>query len=167
VLSANVLLGVDDRADAGEALHQALRAEQVEGLADGVARGAVVGADGGLVRQGAVREAAGQHLVAEQVGELPGPVGAQPAPAGGDGGRALAGVVSDAFRGHAADHTDGAWGVVLLECCATWGWGGDCADLGFARVLRKICHRRGAGAWGLGPQASVSRFALVLRRRTG
>ncbi|KPI10797.1 hypothetical protein OK006_4471 [Actinobacteria bacterium OK006] len=122
VESVRVLLGDDDGADAGETFHQALRAEQVQGLADGVARGAVVGAEGGFVRQGAVRETAGQHLVAEQVGELPRPVRAQPTPVGGDGGRAGAGVLSDAFGGHATDHTDGVRVVVLLECCATCRW---------------------------------------------
>ena len=103
----------------GPAFDQALRAEQVEGLADGVARGAVVGAESGFVRQGAVRETAGQYLVAEQVGKLPRPVRAQPTPVGGDGGRAEAGVLSDAFGGHATDHTDGVRVVVLLKCCAT------------------------------------------------
>ncbi|MCF3171991.1 hypothetical protein IPZ61_01355 [Streptomyces sioyaensis] len=69
------------------------------------------------------REAAGEDLAAEQVGEWPGPVGAQPAPraVGGDGGRgAVAGVVSDAVGGrHGGDHIHPVGIVMLLECCAT------------------------------------------------
>jgi hypothetical protein len=59
------------------------------------------------VGQGAVLEAAGEDLVAEEVGELSCLVRTQPAPgAGGDGGRALAGVVPDAVGGwHGWNHT--------------------------------------------------------------
>ncbi len=57
VEAVRVLLGDDDGADAGEAFHQALGAQQVQGLADRVAGGAVVGGEGRLVGEGAVREA--------------------------------------------------------------------------------------------------------------
>jgi len=101
VETVGVLLGHDDRADAGEAFHQALGSKQVQCLADGVAGGAVVGGEGRLVGKRAVREPPGQELVAEQVGELACPVRTQPSPrtVGGDGGRALADVVSDTVRG--------------------------------------------------------------------
>ena len=72
--------------------------------------------------EGAVREAAGEELVAQQVGELPGLVRTQPAAraVGGDGGRALAGVVSDAVGGwHVWNHTEPVGKAVLPDCCAT------------------------------------------------
>ncbi|GHA06744.1 hypothetical protein GCM10010389_52630 [Streptomyces echinoruber] len=117
-----VLLGDDHRADSREAFYEALGAQEVQGLTDGVARGPVVGGKGRLVREGAGREAPGEELVAQEVGELACPVRAQPTPRalGGDGGRALAGVVSDAVGGrHVRNHTDPVGIVVLPKCCAT------------------------------------------------
>lgn len=121
VQAMGVLLAHDHGADAGEAFDQAFGAEQVQGLADRVAGGAVVGGEGRLVREGAVLEAAGQELVAQEVGELSCLVRTQPAPgAGGDGGRALAGVVPDAVGGwHGWNHTELVGKAVLPDCCAT------------------------------------------------
>ncbi len=144
VEAVRVLAGHDDRADAGEPVHQALGAQQVQGLADGVAGGGVLGAEGGLVGEGAGGEAAGQDLPAQQVGELPRPVRAQPAPAGGDGGRALAGVVPDAVGGwHAGNPTETVGYGVLPECCAMWGSVRSRADLGFRGGGGEMRHRDG------------------------
>ncbi|WP_250287976.1 hypothetical protein [Streptomyces atroolivaceus] len=68
------------------------------------------------MRQYATREAAGAHLMAQQVGQQPGMVRAQPAPTGGGDGH---GVLTSAFGWHALDHTDGVRTMVLPQCCAT------------------------------------------------
>ncbi len=130
VHGVRVLLADDDGADARLPFDDPLAAQQIEGLADGVARDAVVGADGVLVRQDATRERTRAHLVAQQVGEEPGTVRAQPAPAGGGDGH---GVLTDAFGWHAVDHTDAVAEMVLPQCCATWG------------PLRDGCDLRGCG----------------------
>jgi hypothetical protein len=60
--------------------------------------------------------------VAQQIGELPGPVRTQPATraVGGDGGRcALTGMVAGTVGGwHGWNHTDAVGKVVLPLCCA-------------------------------------------------
>ncbi|GGZ15937.1 hypothetical protein GCM10010365_39750 [Streptomyces poonensis] len=71
--------------------------------------------------------------MAQEVGELPGPVRAQPPPVGGDGGRALSGVFSDAFGRHARNHTDAVGNGVLPKCCATCRVVSYVADLRFPR----------------------------------
>ncbi|GHF01390.1 hypothetical protein GCM10017776_18380 [Streptomyces griseoluteus] len=74
------------------------------------------------MREGAGGEAVGEDLVAEEVGELACPVRAQPASraVGGDSGRALADVVSDAVgRRHGRNHSHPVGIVVLRNCCAT------------------------------------------------
>lgn len=125
VQTVRVLLRHDDRAHPGQPLHQPLGAQQIEGQAHGVAGGAAVRAERVLKRQYAPGEAAGQDLVAEQIGELPRPVGAEPAAVCGGDRR---GVLTDAFAGafgwhrpapgvlgggSCPDHTDGA----LRWCC--------------------------------------------------
>lgn len=52
----------------------------------------------------------------QQVGEQPGMVRAQPAPAGGGDGH---GVLTGAFGWHALDHTYGGRAMVLPQCCTT------------------------------------------------
>lgn len=149
VQAVRVLLGDDHGADAGEAFDQAFRAEQVQGLPDRVAGGAVVGGEGGLVGEGAVRESDREELVAQQVGQLAGLVRTQPTPraVGGDGGRALACVVSEAVGGwHVLNHTETVGKAVLRECCATNSSAGAAADLGGPASRGKICHRGGREA---------------------
>ncbi|GFE20175.1 hypothetical protein Sliba_06280 [Streptomyces nigrescens] len=64
--------------------------------------------------------------MAQQVGELPGAVSAEPATARGRyRGRVLAG----AFGWHAVDHTDEIRPVVLPQCCATYRRVGRGCDL--------------------------------------
>lgn len=126
VETVRVLLGHHDRADARLAFDQPFRTEQIQCLADGVAGDAVVVADRALQRQHAAGEAAGAHLVAQQVGELPRLVRAQPPPACGSEGH---GVLTGTFGWHAPDHTDAASAVVLPECCAMNRPPGHPADL--------------------------------------
>ena len=137
VQAVRVLLGHHDRADAGLAFHQPLGTQQVQGLADGVAGGAVVVGEGASRGSDAAGEAAGQDLVAQQVGELPRLVRAQPPPArGGD----RDGVRDGSFGWHGREHTDGPAPVVLPECCATWRRFTQGSDLRFRRGGGKICH---------------------------
>lgn len=119
VEAVRVLLRDDDRAHAGLPLHQALGAQQVERLAHGVAGGAVVLAERVLQGEYASGEAAGEDLVAEQIGELPCPVGAQPAAARGGDRR---GVLAGAF-----------------------GWHRPAPGLAGRRVVRGPCRRGRAG----------------------
>lgn len=163
-----VLVADDDRAEPRHPFHQLLGAEQVEGLADGVAGGAVVTADGALVGQRAVGEGPGEDLVAQQVGELPGLVGTQPATPGGDGGRSLSGVVSDAFGGHASDHTDACPPLVLRQCCATPVLRESGSELRLRGCAGKICHRspHGHGGPGADRPAALRGPSVVPSRRT-
>lgn len=111
-----VLLTDDDGADARAALHQLLAAQQVEGLADGVAAGPVIGGEVALQGEDPAGTAARQDLVAQQVGERASLVRAQsPAARGGD----RDGVRDGAFGWHGRERTGGPASVVLPQCCAT------------------------------------------------
>lgn len=115
VEAVRVLLADHDGADAGLPLDELLAAQQVEGLPDGVAAGAVVGGDDVLQREDAARESARQDLVAQQISELPGLVRTQPPTArGGDRKRG-----GDTFGWHGRERTGAAAPMVLRQYCAT------------------------------------------------
>ena len=98
-----ILLAHHHRSHTRLACHELFGTEQVEGLADGVAGHPVVRADHLLVRQHPVGEEASEHLVPQQVGELPGAVRTEAATARG-GYRS--GVLAGAFGWHAVDPTE-------------------------------------------------------------
>lgn len=115
VQAVRVLLAHHHRADPRLPLDEPLAAQQVQGLPDGVPAGPEVGRDHVLQRQHPAREAARQDLVAQQVGELPRPVRAQPPTAGGGDG---AGGGSG-FGGHGKERSGGPPSMVLRQYCAT------------------------------------------------
>ena len=101
-----------------------------------------------------VGKQAGQDLPAQQVGELARPVRTQPAPAGGDGGRALPGVVPDALGGrHAGNPAE----TVGYGCCRSVAPCGTASD----RLLtRDVGGRRVRCATGAAP-TRPRRFSRV------
>ncbi|KOU42766.1 hypothetical protein ADK54_19525 [Streptomyces sp. WM6378] len=115
VQTVRVLLAHHHGADAGMPVDQLLVAQHLQGLAHGVAARPVVGGDGVFQGEHTAGKAARQDLVAQQVGELPGPVGTQPPAArGGDRKRGGGG-----FGWHGRERTGRVPPMVLPRHCAT------------------------------------------------